>query len=104
MYLKLNPGLEKSPYLELNKDTITNDIIRFRLGSHFLPIETGRWCRKPRNERICGTCKIVGDEEHYVYHCPLLVRDESMARDFRFDWMDPGVFNLFKKMKEEDLL
>ena len=104
MYLKLNPELEKSPCLGSNEDPIVNDIIRFRLGSHYFPIETGRWCRKPRSERICGTCKVVGDEEHYVYHCPVLQRDGNMQRDFKFDWMDPEVMKLFKRMKEEELL
>ena len=76
MYLKLNPTLERSRCLGLHDDPITMDIIRFRLGSHFLPIETGRWCRKPQEERVCRICGTVGDEEHYVYRCPLVERGE----------------------------
>ena len=53
MYLKINLLLEKSPYLQENSAPITNDIVKFRLGSHCLPIEKGRWSRTPREERKC---------------------------------------------------
>ena len=39
MYLRINPLLERSPYLRDGSPSIT----RFRLGSHYLPIEKGRW-------------------------------------------------------------
>ena len=104
MYLKLNLTLEKSPYLTAKNDPITKDIIRFRLGSHYLPIETGRWCRKPRNERICRSCMTVGDEEHYVYDCPLIEREGNLQRNFSFDWLDPCILRLFRKLKEEGFL
>ena len=104
MYLKLNPMLDKSPCLENDCDPVTKDIIRFRLGSHYLPIETGRWCRKLRNERICRTCDILGDEEHYVYHCPSLDRGENIPDNFQFEWTSPVICKLFKKMKEAELL
>ena len=86
MYLKLNPMLDKSPCLENDSDQVTKDIIRFRLGSHYLPIETGRWCRKLRHERLCRTCGTLGDEEHYVYHCPSLDRGEDIPENFQFEW------------------
>ena len=105
MYLKLNPSLERSPCLRPQSDPITKDIIRFRLGSHFLPIETGRWCRKPREERVCRTCGTVGDEEHYVYTCPLVERgDNNWRENFELDWLDPSVMRLFRRLKEEELL
>ena len=56
MYLKINPRLERSPYLNETAAAITKDIVRFRLGSHYLPIETGRWSRTPRNDRKCTYC------------------------------------------------
>ena len=104
MYLKLNPTLEKSPYLTAKNDPITKYIIRFRLGSHYLPIETGRWCRKPRNERTCRSCMTVGDEEHYVYDCPLIEREGNLQGNFSFDWLDPSILRLFRKLKEEGFL
>ena len=42
-YLRTNPNLETSPFLEC-MHPLTKDIIRFRVGSHNLPIETRRWC------------------------------------------------------------
>ena len=34
------------------------------------PIETGRWSRVPRQERICNLCRNgLGDEFHYVFTC-----------------------------------
>ena len=42
MYLKINPNLESSPFTE-SLHPVASDIIRFRLGSHSLPIEKGRW-------------------------------------------------------------
>ena len=50
IYNKINPDLLPSPFLSCvnNYDVIT----RFRLGSHKLPIETGRWSRTPRMESM----------------------------------------------------
>ena len=101
MYLKLNPQLEKSPYLhhETN-DTITTDITKFRLGSHRFPIETGRWSRKPRDERMCVVCNEVGDELHCVYECSLVNRDGIVVpENFNWDWNDPNIMKLFKEIK-----
>ena len=42
IYLEMNPELQTSPFLN-SLHPLCNDIIRFRLGSHVLPIETGRW-------------------------------------------------------------
>ena len=46
------------------------EMTRFRLGSHRLIVETGRWCRTPADRRLC-TCNIGGvqDEAHVVYRC-----------------------------------
>ena len=41
IYLELNPNLETSPFL-YSLHPLSGDVIRFRLGSHVLPIETGR--------------------------------------------------------------
>ena len=54
--------------------------LRFRLGSHHLHVNTGRWCAPPipRSERTCKRCTqhlAVDDETHCVLHCthPILV-------------------------------
>jgi hypothetical protein len=42
---------------------------RFRLSSHRLRIESGRWARLARHERLCR-CGLVQDEEHVLCNCP----------------------------------
>ena len=51
--------------------------LQFRLGSHQLPIVTGRYSgghHVPRVDRICSHCGpgTLADELHVVLHCPLL--------------------------------
>ena len=41
---------------------------RMRLSSHYLHIETGRWCRLPRHRRLC-ICGHVQSEEHVLLEC-----------------------------------
>ena len=49
-------------------------LVQFRLGSHTLPIEQGRFARPavPRHLRRCTVCitQAVGDQLHCVFHCP----------------------------------
>ena len=52
--------------------TYKSSLTRFRLSSHNLPIERGRYTRPPteRNLRICKFCKTsVGNEMHALIHC-----------------------------------
>ena len=48
-------------------------ITRWRLSCHRLKVETGRHIRPrvPREQRVCGTCNIIEDEQHVVFVCPL---------------------------------
>ena len=34
-----------------------------------MPVETGRWTRTPRENRLCSSCNVIGDEKHYIYDC-----------------------------------
>ena len=45
------------------------DYTRFRLSSHNLRIEKGRWSRTPREARLCGCGNHIQDEEHVLLHC-----------------------------------
>ena len=52
-------------------------ISRWRLSSHNLKIETGRYTmpKTPRDERTCGLCDtVVEDEQHAIFICPLYQR------------------------------
>ena len=55
--------LDKSNYLQL---------LKYRTGNHFLPVETGRWSDVDYSDRKCYLCNStdVGDEMHYLLICP----------------------------------
>ena len=49
-------------------------ILRFRMGSHHLPVEEGRHFNLPRASRVCNLCNTdaLGDERHMLPECPAL--------------------------------
>ena len=57
--------------------------LRFRMGSHSLPIVLGRRNGTPRDQRLCQQCDLhaVHDERHLVFECPAMqpVRDRYPA-------------------------
>ena len=69
----MNPELKKHPmYFDKNVAEYQRlTTTRFRLSSHCLEIEKGRWTRKPREERLCPSCRVVQDEQHALKDCQL---------------------------------
>ena len=72
-YRLINPNLHVHPvytsteYIEENKRVT---FTRFRLSSHRLKVETGRWSRTPRENRICGCGSgEIQDENHVLFDC-----------------------------------
>ena len=63
LYATFNPTLEP-----LNVKIFTEKFVRLRLSSHTFPIETGRWSRTKRENRLCIKCNVLGDESHYIYN------------------------------------
>ena len=53
------------------QENLRPHITRLRISSHGLPIETLRYKKIPREERICTICNLneKGDEEHYLLRC-----------------------------------
>lgn len=49
-------------------------LLHFRMGSHTLPVEQGRFARPhiPRKLRRCTLCTTgaLGDERHFCFECP----------------------------------
>ena len=73
-YLALNPRLDvHSMYLDSHSvlDTLRIAVSRLRLSSHRLKVETGRWARIPREERLCVCAPVIQDESHVVLECEL---------------------------------
>ena len=100
IYLKLNPELTPSPFLN-RIDYVGKSITKFRLGSHKLIIETGRWSRIPRENRLCCTCGVVGDEEHIIYDCSEIHRDDlDIPTPVSSLWKYEGVNVLFKRIMD----
>ena len=62
---------------------------RFRVSSHMLAVETGRWNRRgrgrlPMEERLCS-CGLVQSEEHVISSCPL---SQSLRDNYGFTCID----------------
>ena len=104
IYRRMNPSLQPSPFLNL-PHPLSDTIIKFRLGSHKLPIETGRWKGLERRERVCPDCQVLGDEEHFIYTCPQIRRDDlRLPGEFADLWNHADVFKLFARLKDIDVL
>ena len=74
--------------MSVHKVYITSDYIdererrsftRFRLSSHHLKIETGRWARLDVEDRVCGCGTGVQDESHVLLRC---TKTEEIRRRF----------------------
>lgn len=72
-YNSLNLNLEVHPMYTQRMyvfEQYRKAFTRYRLSSHDLKIETGRWSRVPRNERYCVCGDVVQDEFHVLFLCP----------------------------------
>jgi hypothetical protein len=70
-YNLMNPELKRHEmYADLNvKEYARLTTTRFRLSSHNLAIERGRWLRKPPEERVCPECRVMQNEQHALKDC-----------------------------------
>jgi hypothetical protein len=70
-------------------------LIRFRVGSHDLPIEKGRRQNIARQDTLCVKCDLhaVCDEHHVVFECPHVeVLRQQFAELFTDDTRDMQSF------------
>lgn len=70
-YNEINPNLAQNPCIsrtDIPAYAFTA-ASRFRLSSHNLRIETGRWQRLPRDQRLCS-CGAIQTEQHAIKDCP----------------------------------
>ena len=66
---------DMAPHLRsLKSESLLFDLIKFRLSSHVLRVETDRWIhpKPPREQRTCKFCQCgsVEDEQHFLFDCP----------------------------------
>ena len=94
-----------SPFLN-RIDSVSKSITKFRLGSHNLPIETGRWCRRKREDRLCTSCYLLGDENHAVFSCQKIERSDLLEFPDRLSelWEWEGVNTLFKRLRDAEMI
>ena len=74
-YCKLNANLSKHEIYSCSDiaEPYRIAFTRLRTGSHRLRVETGRWCRMPREARVCRCDDAsVQDERHIIESCSLL--------------------------------
>jgi hypothetical protein len=85
---------DKAPYLRmaLASDRVCK-LARFRLSSHYLAVETGRWSRVSQQSRICTKCQlgVVQDEHHAVFVCPAL---HDIRRELPVLFDNPAITDL----------
>ena len=100
-YISLNPTLEVHPfYTDCDRtvpDYLRISFTRFRISSHMLRVETGRWSRTPRDERLCQ-CGMGVQNEPHVFVCPLV---SNIADSFSKDCPTPKEF--FEDTTVDDL-
>ena len=71
-YIEINPTLEHCDMYKLPIMTEPDRMIltRYRCGSHKLNIETGRWVKTPREDRLCKCKREPQTVGHLIYRCP----------------------------------
>ena len=81
-YKTIIPQLDEHPVYSRSPITLIPEHLRLaftrmRLSSHRLRVETGRWARLPREQRLCR-CGEIQDEKHVLQDCILVahIRDE----------------------------
>ena len=94
-YFAIKRGLfEMASYLDQNLTRKSQIILaKFRTGSRYLAIETGRKNRMARDERVCPYCTtgIVEDERHFLFQCPAYDALWCQFKDL-FLWFQPCPF------------
>jgi len=70
-YCTIKEDYSPSPYLVLTRKNPSRALVRFRISRHQLRIETGRYKKIPRNERICHFCASnkIENEIYFLLDC-----------------------------------
>ena len=70
-YFKFKQNFKFESYLDNIPKNIRKYTTRLRTSSHNFPVETLRYKKLPRSERLCKICnkQQIGDEEHYLINC-----------------------------------
>lgn len=91
---------EFEPYLDfIKEDKFRTALTRFKVSSHQLAIETGRYNNIERNERKCLNCNmnVVESEYHFILVCPKFIEiRKQYLKKYYYQWPTIQKFeNLF---------
>ena len=84
-YMDLSQTLDEPSLYSLDiPEYVRMSATRFRLSAHSLRIETGRWSRLQRHERLCLCGDEVQDEIHVIEQCQMVahIRQNHPNLDF----------------------
>ena len=70
LYKYLKENIQFEEYLNISNSFFRISISKFRLSSHLLNVERGRWSKLELNNRLCSACNCVEDEFHVFLECP----------------------------------
>ena len=84
-YYTFKNNYSLSAYLDLTrKNPSRKSLEKLRISSHKLRIETGRYDKIPRDERLCSLCNCnrIEDETHFLQECPSYssIRDRFFSK------------------------
>ena len=96
------------PYLDKLDRALRIAVTRFRLSSHTLFIERGRWNKPrkiPREERLCTVCGVLEDEYHCLVICPRFVneRRNRLTESLQERPCMNNLINFFNSKNEQEL-
>ena len=100
-FVKINPSIQQHKLYKNDQlpEFKRIEFTRYRLSSHNLKVETGRWGRINRENRTCScTTGGIQDEYHAVFRCDLTRNIRE-----RYDIQSETLEELFDGMEEESL-
>ena len=88
-YYKIKTNYGPSVYLDPFQNPSRKTLVKLRISSHKLRIETGRYDNIPRDERLCNLCNCnrIEDETHFLLDCPSF----SSTRDMFLSKLEPKI-------------
>ena len=79
MYLKYKCSFGPEKYLAILPFHKRKLLTRFRISSHKLMVERGRYKKLDVSQRLCQKCSLnlVEDETHFLFQCPAHASDRN---------------------------
>ena len=94
LYKHLDRNYSLAPYLsKIKNHKFRQALTKMRISAHNLEIETGRYTKPTREERLCKLCSLeFEDEMHFIMSCPKLSKRrttfDKIIIDMISEWND----------------